>query len=220
VPVDCCRSSQPGGHPNLYVNPGCPGSYNLTHTPWLPSFSWNPLEKLSLSTILLSAAVSYHPLQMDCIFITAKRTRGAYGPRGLSERDRFPRFINFASATFKDLDLLYEACDPATFGRRNEDVYDESYRKAVKMDASIFSLQLDLVGSGLMRTVEDQLLQTKTEGKYIRAELYKLNIYGKSCREVSSSVSLTEIAVFTQTRARSSRRTRALPVGRTWSGHS
>ena len=63
------------------------------------------------------------------------------------------------------------------------------------MDASDFSLQLDLVGSGLMRTVEDQLLQTMTENKYIRAELYKLNIYGKSCRKVSSSVALSEIIV-------------------------
>jgi len=83
------------------------------------------------------------------------------------------------------------------------------------MDASDFSLQLDLIGSGLMRTVEDQLLQTKTENKYIRPELYKLNIYGGSGRELSSSVALTEVVASIQTRARSSRRTRTLPVGRT-----
>jgi len=88
------------------------------------------------------------------------------------------------------------------------------------MDASNFSLQLDPAGSGLMKTIEDQLFQTKTENKYIRAELYKLNIYGKSCREVSSSVSSSEIVASIQTRARSSRRTRILPVARTCSGHS
>ena len=88
------------------------------------------------------------------------------------------------------------------------------------MDASDFSLQLDLVGSGLMRTVEDQLLQSKTENKYIRAELYKLNIYGKSRREVSSSIALSEIVVSIQTRVHSSKRTRTLPVARTCSGHS
>ena len=88
------------------------------------------------------------------------------------------------------------------------------------MDASNFALQLDLVSSGLMRTIEDQLLQTKTENKYIRAELYKLNIYGKSCREVSSSVASSEIVAFTQIRARSSRHTRTLPVARICSGHS
>ena len=89
------------------------------------------------------------------------------------------------SATSKDLDLLAAACDPATFGRGNEDVHDESYRKAVKMDASNFSVQLDLVGSGLMRTIEDQLLQSRTDNKYIRAELYKLNVYGNPRHDVS-----------------------------------
>lgn len=53
------------------------------------------------------------------------------------------------------------------------------------MDASNFSIQLDLAGSGLMRTVEDQLLQSKTDNKYIRAELYKLNVYGDSFRNMS-----------------------------------
>ncbi|KAF9648975.1 hypothetical protein BDM02DRAFT_3167372 [Thelephora ganbajun] len=90
-----------------------------------------------------------------------------------------PRFIDFASATPADLDLLTAACDPATFGRGNEDVYDESYRKAVKMDASNFSVQLDLAGSGLIRTIEDQLLQGEAEKMRIRAELYKLNVHDK-----------------------------------------
>ena len=49
------------------------------------------------------------------------------------------------------------------------------------MDASNFSVQLDLANSNLLKVIEDQLLQTDTEDKYIRAELYKLNIYGKSC---------------------------------------
>lgn len=65
------------------------------------------------------------------------------------------------------------------------------------MDASNFSLQLDLAGSGLMRIIEDQLLQTETENKHIRAELYKLNVYGKSCREVSSSVAPFDIVTST-----------------------
>ena len=65
------------------------------------------------------------------------------------------KFVNFASATDEDLVTLTEACDPATFGRGNEDVYDESYRKALKMDASNFAAQLDLAASGLIRTVEE-----------------------------------------------------------------
>jgi len=49
------------------------------------------------------------------------------------------------------------------------------------MDASNFAVQLDLVDSGLMKSIEDQLLQGETENMYIRAELYKLNVYGNSC---------------------------------------
>jgi len=47
------------------------------------------------------------------------------------------------------------------------------------MDASDFSIQLDLVGSGILGALEEQLLwHGKAENKYIRAELYKLNVYG------------------------------------------
>ena len=93
---------------------------------------------------------------------------------------RFCRFVDFASATPKDLDSLITACDPATFGRGNEDVYDESYRKASKMDASNFAIQLDLAASGLIHAIEDRLLQGEMEKMRIRAELYKLNVYGNS----------------------------------------
>lgn len=91
------------------------------------------------------------------------------------------RFIDFTAATPEDLDLLVAACDPATFGRGSEDVYDETYRKAVKMDASNFAVHLDLAGFDLIQIIEDRLLQPETENKRIKAELYKLNVYSKSC---------------------------------------
>ena len=47
------------------------------------------------------------------------------------------------------------------------------------MDASNFSIQLDIAGAGLIKTIEDQLLQGKAENMKIKAELYKLNVYGK-----------------------------------------
>lgn len=50
------------------------------------------------------------------------------------------------------------------------------------MDTSNFSVQLDLAGSGLIQTIEDQLLQNGTENMRIRAELYKLNVYGNLAR--------------------------------------
>jgi hypothetical protein len=41
------------------------------------------------------------------------------------------------------LEPLVASCQPATFGRNNEDILDESYRKAGKLDRSQFSLSLD-----------------------------------------------------------------------------
>ena len=60
------------------------------------------------------------------------------------------RFIDFVSATSEELDQLTAACEPATFGRGNEDAHDETYRKAGKMDASNFSVKPDPIGSGLI----------------------------------------------------------------------
>jgi hypothetical protein len=90
------------------------------------------------------------------------------------------RFIDFASATPEELDQLIAQCEPATFGRGKEDVYDETYRKAMKMDVSNFSVQLDPVGSGLIQTIETQLVPTQAEkAMSIKAEIYKLNVYGE-----------------------------------------
>ncbi|TEB18383.1 hypothetical protein FA13DRAFT_1803686 [Coprinellus micaceus] len=74
------------------------------------------------------------------------------------------RFLNFTSGNLKDQDIqrLVEASERATFGRNNEDILDESYRKAWKMDASQFSSQFDV----------------SKAPKNIEAHLYKLNVYG------------------------------------------
>ena len=46
------------------------------------------------------------------------------------------------------------------------------------MGASDFAVQLDLAGSGLIQTIEDQLLQCDKETTRIRAEPVKLSVYG------------------------------------------
>ena len=91
----------------------------------------------------------------------------------------FNRFVDLASATSEEIDQLSAACDPATFGRGNEDVYDETYRKAVKMDASNFAVQLDLARVGLIKIIEDKLLLSQQKEMSVSAEIYKLNVYGK-----------------------------------------
>ncbi|TEB32368.1 hypothetical protein FA13DRAFT_1731566 [Coprinellus micaceus] len=90
------------------------------------------------------------------------------------------RFLDFASGNLKDEDIqrLVEASERATFGRNNEDILDESYRKAWKMDASQFSSQFDVSKSGILDIVHDQLLRYAKSTKNIEAHLYKLNVYG------------------------------------------
>lgn len=67
------------------------------------------------------------------------------------------------------------------------------------MDASNFIVQLDLAGSGLVRTIEDQLLHGEMVDNYMRAELYKLDVCGKYCRKVPPppNVALSGIVVST-----------------------
>jgi len=69
-------------------------------------------------------------------------------------------FINLASATSEALDHLTAACESATFGHGQEDVYDKTYRKAGKMDASNFSANFGPVDS-LIRAIESQLVPTQ-----------------------------------------------------------
>lgn len=78
----------------------------------------------------------------------------------------------------QSLESLANACDPATFGRNKEDVYDESYRKAKKLNTGSFMVGLDLARLGLPRIISEALVVGQTSPKSVRAELYNLNIYG------------------------------------------
>ena len=101
-------------------------------------------------------------------------------PLSFTQRSNYPfiRFVDLASATPDKIKKLSAACDPATFGRRNEDVYDESYRKATNMDASNFAVQFDPVRVGLIKIIEEELLRSQKKEMSIGAEIYKLNVYG------------------------------------------
>ena len=77
------------------------------------------------------------------------------------------------------LQALEQACEAATFGRDDEAVLDETYRKAGKMDPENFKTGLDVDTCGLVDTVQTSLQPEKTLRDSI-AELYKLNVYGQS----------------------------------------
>lgn len=88
------------------------------------------------------------------------------------------RHINFSDATPDELEQLAQACEPASFGVHHEQVLDESYRKAGKMDSECFASTLDLVRTDLVNIIRDCLLEGTQSTKNIKAELYKLNVYG------------------------------------------
>jgi hypothetical protein len=76
------------------------------------------------------------------------------------------------------LDQLAQPCDPASFGMKEKEVLDETYRKARKMDTERFYLPLQTVQSDLVEIIRDRLLQGTQSTESIVAELYKLNWYG------------------------------------------
>ena len=59
-----------------------------------------------------------------------------------------------------------------------ENVLDETYRKAGKMDSERFSPMLDLHQIDLMKVIRSYLLEGTDSTESIRAELHKLNVYG------------------------------------------
>jgi hypothetical protein len=57
-------------------------------------------------------------------------------------------------------------------------VFDETYRKAGKMDAGSFSPILDPFRTDLIKIIRGYLLEGTQSTENIKAELYKLNVYG------------------------------------------
>ena len=80
----------------------------------------------------------------------------------------------------EDLAKLVRDCEPASFGFRGQDVLDDSYRKAGKMDRSCFSSDFCPYELGIIDTIAQILLQNTEDGpintRGIKAELYKLNV--------------------------------------------
>ncbi|KAI0262426.1 hypothetical protein BC834DRAFT_387723 [Gloeopeniophorella convolvens] len=89
------------------------------------------------------------------------------------------KWLDLASATPEQLEQLTQACQRATFGVKNEDVMDESYRKAGKMDADCFATPLMSDHPDLVKLVRGYFLEEPDSSRKIRIELYKLNVYDK-----------------------------------------
>ncbi|KAI0036303.1 hypothetical protein K488DRAFT_82255 [Vararia minispora EC-137] len=90
------------------------------------------------------------------------------------------RSLDLAQASVEQLEQLADACAPATFGRGQQDVLDESYRRAGKMDSSQFTTRIVPERTELLDVVRDELLEGEQSKRLIICELYKLNIYGEN----------------------------------------
>ena len=76
---------------------------------------------------------------------------------------------------------LAAACEAATFGRDQQNVLDETYRKAGKLDKNSFALNFDPSSEsyGLLGEIQDILLEGHSADAAIHYDLYKLNVYGE-----------------------------------------
>lgn len=85
-----------------------------------------------------------------------------------------------ADANRPEFEQLLKDCQPASFGRGGKDVMDESYRKAGKMDESVFCSNFNPYALGIIDTVAQaltpNLAHQTNETHGLRAELYKLNV--------------------------------------------
>jgi hypothetical protein len=97
--------------------------------------------------------------------------------------------ICFPSNAYDDglgIEMLVQACQPATFGLNGKDVIDDSYRKAGKLDRSEFLTDFHPHDCGIIDSFRQILLPGMIPGgqgtgigtKGVRAELYKLNVGG------------------------------------------
>ncbi len=82
------------------------------------------------------------------------------------------------------LTALLKACQPATFGFAGNNILDENYRKATKLDTSMFSTNFHPHDCGIVESIQQVLLPSTVAGgqaigfgpQGVRAELYKLNV--------------------------------------------
>jgi hypothetical protein len=90
----------------------------------------------------------------------------------------------------KTVEKLVAGTQPASFGYQGQDVIDESYRKASKLDTSAFSTNFCPYEVGIIDVIGQALLpKVPSSSQGIHAELYKLNV---RCSSLFSTHLLTD----------------------------
>ncbi|KAF9053211.1 hypothetical protein BJ165DRAFT_1607941 [Panaeolus papilionaceus] len=85
--------------------------------------------------------------------------------------------LDFTTTSDGSVKALADACEPASFGIGGQDVLDERYRKAGKMDAGDFSSQFTPLAHDVVPLIHENLVKDISK-RNVRVELYKLNVYG------------------------------------------
>jgi hypothetical protein len=80
-------------------------------------------------------------------------------------------------ATSNELEQLAQACESASFGLSDEDILDETYDTAGKMDSDLFSTPLVPKQTDLVKVMRGYLLEGAGSARKLKVELYKLNVY-------------------------------------------
>ncbi|KAI5205462.1 hypothetical protein E4T39_02975 [Aureobasidium subglaciale] len=86
--------------------------------------------------------------------IATKPVTIRYGPSGKGQTLRLPTDTNNDTAFTN----LISSCEPAAFGRGGENVYDEQYRKATKLDVSDFCTDFCPYQTGIIDIVSQLLM--------------------------------------------------------------
>lgn len=88
------------------------------------------------------------------------------------------RHVDFVNATSNELEQLAQACEPASFGVKGEDVLDETYQKARKLDPGLFSTPLVPEQTDLVKVIRGYLLEGTDSTRKLKVELNRLKVYG------------------------------------------
>ncbi|THH12096.1 hypothetical protein EW146_g7825 [Bondarzewia mesenterica] len=130
-------------------------------------------EHVNVQVETLAATIEYDPpFYSGTMKVSPESFALFYGQENNAQR------INLSNADEEKLVHLFDACDSATFGRNEENVFDETYRKARKMDTSNFQCAFDAERLGLVDIACGNLIFGESRLKIVKAELYKLNVYG------------------------------------------
>ena len=85
--------------------------------------------------------------------------------------------VTFPVSEQTSLKPLLDVCSVASFGLGDQQVTDKSYRDALKLDPDRFETSLHLCNTQLLFELQNIMMPDMCHNNFVRAELYKLNIY-------------------------------------------